>query len=432
MKKNQLTIKNPVEMDGAGLFSGIPAKLRLRPAPPNTGIVFVRVDLPNAPRIPVGPETVVSKFRRSAVANEAGVEIETIEHLMSALGGTGLDNVEIDVSGPEIPNPDGCSKAFVDLIRQAELVELSEPRRVYAIREPIAVTENDVSIVALPSEQHLTLTYTMNYGGTPLGKQHITMELSDGVYEREISGARTFCLESEAQAFVQQGLGKGATTSNTVVVGPNGPIDTTLQWPDEPVRHKVLDLLGDLTTLGGFLKAHVVAIKSGHSANVKLVKKIAQTFEAGDDQKKTPTLLDVREIMKILPHRYPFLLIDKVIEMDGYRRAVGIKNVSFNEPFFTGHFPGEPIMPGVLQIEAMAQLAGVLLMRKSDNQAKIAVMLALDGVKLRKSVVPGDQLRIEVETLKVKARTGEVYGKVTVDGALVAEANMKFMLMDQP
>ncbi len=432
MKKNQHTIKHPVEVEGVGLFTGTPARLRLRPAPPNTGIVFVRTDLPNAPRIPVTSDTVLPKFRRSGVSNDAGVEVETIEHLLSALGGLEVDTVEIDISGPEIPNPDGCSRTFVELIRRAEIVELPEPRRIYAIREPVSVTENDVSIVALPSEQQLTLSYTMDYGGTPLGRQHLTVEIGEETYAREIAPARTFCLESEAQALLQQGLGKGANTQNTVVVGPNGPIDTQLQWPDEPVRHKILDLLGDLTSLGGYLKAHVVAVKTGHSANLKLVKKIAQTFEPGDGIRKAQTLLDVREIHKILPHRFPFLLIDKVIEMDGYRRAVGIKNVTINEPFFQGHFPGEPIMPGVLQIEAMAQLAGVLLMRKSDNQAKIAVMLALDGVKLRKSVVPGDQLRIEVETLKVKSRTGEVFGRVTVDGALVAEANMKFMLMDQP
>jgi UDP-3-O-[3-hydroxymyristoyl] N-acetylglucosamine deacetylase/3-hydroxyacyl-[acyl-carrier-protein] dehydratase len=190
--------------------------------------------------------------------------------------------------------------------------------------------------------------------------------------------------------------------------------------------------VGDLATLGVALRAHVVAVKSGHTTNMKLVKRIAASFDEGGQVpfRAAPTLLDVREIAKILPHRYPFLLIDKVVELDGYRRAVGIKNVTYNEPYFQGHFPDQPIMPGVLQIEAMAQLAGALLMRKSDNQAKVAVLLSLDGVKLRKSVVPGDQLRIEVETVKVKARTGEVFARATVDGQLVAEANMKFMLMD--
>jgi UDP-3-O-[3-hydroxymyristoyl] N-acetylglucosamine deacetylase/3-hydroxyacyl-[acyl-carrier-protein] dehydratase len=432
MKKNQRSIQKPVEFEGTGLFSGQRAKLRLLPAPPNSGVTFVRTDLPARPRIPVNPDTVTCKLHRSAVSGE-NAEVETIEHLMSAIGGLELDNLDLEIDASEVPNADGCSRPFVEILRSAGIVEQPEPRRTHVIREPIAVTENDASVVALPGNGGLTVTYSLNYPNTPIGQQHLTLDLTDEAYARQISPARTFCLESEAQAMVQQGIAKGGDYENTVVWGPAGPIKTTLRFPDEPVRHKILDLLGDLATLGAGLRAHLVAVKSGHSTNLKLVKRIAAAFEGGDQAapaKTGSTLLDVREIAKILPHRYPFLLVDKVVELDGYRRAVGIKNVSFNEPFFQGHFPGQPIMPGVLQIEAMAQLAGVLLMRKSDNQARVAVLLSLDGVKLRKSVVPGDQLRIEVETIKVKARTGEVFARATVDGALVAEANMKFMLMD--
>ncbi|HLF92832.1 MAG TPA: UDP-3-O-acyl-N-acetylglucosamine deacetylase [Planctomycetota bacterium] len=433
MKKNQRTIAKPAEYEGVGLFGGQRGKVRLMPAAANSGVTFVRTDLPGRPRIPVGPDTVASKFRRSAVSVE-NAEVETIEHLMSACGGLEVDNLDVEVDAAELPNGDGSSLPWVELLRGAGLVDLPDPRRIHVVREPIAVSDSEASIVALPGDTGLTVSYTLNYPNTPIGQQHFTCEMTDESYAKQISPARTFCLQSEAEALIQQGLGKGGTYQTTVVWGPNGPIDNTLRFADEPVRHKILDLMGDLATLGAGLKAHVVAIKSGHTTNMKLVKKIASSFsEAGQVQAKPGgTLLDVREIAKILPHRYPMLLIDKVIELDGYRRAVGIKNVSFNEPFFQGHFPGQPIMPGVLQIEAMAQLAGVLLMRKSENQAKVAVLLSLDGVKLRKSVIPGDQLRIEVETIKIKARTGEVYGKVTVDGALVAEANMKFMLMDQP
>jgi len=431
MRKNQRTIQKPAELEGVGLFSGSAGKVRVQPAPANAGITFIRTDLPNRPRLPVTPDTVSSKFRRSAVLGE-NAEIETIEHLMSACGGLEIDNLEVEVSAPELPNTDGSSRPWVELLRGAGIVDLPDPKRVHVVREPIAVSDNEASIVALPGDGGLTVSYTLNYPNTPIGQQHFTLEMSDENYVKMISPARTFCLQSEAEAFIQQGLGKGATYQSTVVWGPNGPIENTLRFPDEPVRHKILDLMGDLATLGAGLRAHVVAIKSGHNTNMKLVKKIAASFgEAGQLQPKPGgTLLDVREIAKILPHRFPFLLIDKVIEMDGYQRAVGIKNVSFNEPFFQGHFPGQPIMPGVLQIEAMAQLAGVLFMRKSENQAKVAVLLSLDGVKLRKSVVPGDQLRLEVETIKIKARTGEVFARATVDGQLVAEANMKFMLMD--
>jgi UDP-3-O-[3-hydroxymyristoyl] N-acetylglucosamine deacetylase/3-hydroxyacyl-[acyl-carrier-protein] dehydratase len=430
MRKNQRTLRRPVEISGLGLFSGVSSRLRAVPAAPGSGIAFVRTDLPGRPRLPVRPDTVASKFRRTAVAGE-NVEVETIEHVMSAIGGVGIDNLELEIDAAEVPNVDGSSRPFVELFQSAGLDDQPDLRRVFTIREPVSVSDKDVYIVALPNEEGLTVNYTFDYPNSPIKQQQLILPIDERTYASQIAPARTFCTQSEADAFLAQGLGKGASKENTIVVGNDGP-NIPLRFPDEYVRHKVLDLLGDLTSLGGGLRAHVVAVKSGHSTNLKLVKRIAELFEEGEQapSRKGETLLDVREISRILPHRYPMLLIDKVVELDGYRRAVGIKNVTFNEPYFTGHFPDQPLMPGVLQIEAMAQLAGVLLMRKSDNQAKVAVLLALDGVKLRKGVVPGDQLRIEVETLKVKARTGEVYGRATVDGQLVAEANMKFMLMD--
>ena len=428
--KKQRTIRKSVSGEGAGLFSGAPAKVTLSPGAPDSGVVFVRTDLEGRPRVRVGPETVNSKLRRSAVAGE-NFEIETIEHLMSAIGGLELDNLEIEISGPEIPNQDGSARPWVDLLRSAEIVEQTEAKRIFAIREPISVTDSEAAIVALPSDAGLTISYTLNYDGTPLGRQHFSVEINERTYADQVAPARTFCLQSEAEALMAQGLGKGGNTKNTLIVGPDGPIDNELRFADEYVRHKVLDLLGDMTTLGATLKAHVVAIRSGHSTNIKLVKKIAAAFEDSlKGEKQREALLDVREILKILPHRYPMLLIDRVIELDGYRRAVGIKNVTFNEPYLQGHFPGQPIMPGVLQIEAMAQLAGALLMRKSENAGKIAVLLSLDGVKLRRTVVPGDQMRIEAEALKIKNRTGEVYTRAFVDGQVVAEAAMKFMLAD--
>ena len=432
MKKNQRTIAKPADVEGVGLFTGAPVRVRLAPAPAGAGVAFVRTDLPGRPRLPVTPDTVTSKLRHSAVTGESA-EIETPEHLLSALTGLEIDNLEIEINAPELPNTDGSSLPFVEAIQRAGVTEQAEPKRAHVIREPISVVESDASIVALPGGDALTVSYTLDYPG--VGRQHFTAEVNAETYPKLVAPARTFCTQAEADALMAQGLGKGGTYQTSLVFGPDGPVQNTLRFPDEPVRHKVLDLLGDLAALGASLRAHVVAHKSGHTANLKLVRKIAAAFEnAGGTQAPSRpaggTLLDVREIAKILPHRFPFLLIDKVVELDGYHRAVGIKNVTYNEPFFQGHFPGQPLMPGVLQLEAMAQLAGVLLMRKSDNQAKVAVLLSLDGVKLRKGVIPGDQLRIEVETIKVKARTGEVFARATVDGALVAEANMKFMLMD--
>ncbi len=431
MRKNQRTIRKPVELNGVGLFTGQAGLLKLSPAPVNAGMTFIRTDLPARTQLPVRPDTVASKFRRTMVQKD-DIEIETIEHLMSACHGMGIDNLEIELNAAEVPNIDGSSKPFTDLIQSAGVEEQAESRRVYTVREAVTVSENDVHIVALPSENGLTITYTLDYPGTAIGKQHLSFEMDEQKYLADIAPARTFCLESEAQALLAQGLGKGATTKNTLVFGKDGPIENSLRFPDECVRHKMLDVLGDLWTLGGELKARIIALGSGHSTNIRLVKRLAEVFTTGTGvrSKPTETLLDVREIAKILPHRFPFLLIDKVIEMDGYRRAVGIKNVTYNEPYFQGHFPDNPIMPGVLQIEALAQLAGALLMRRADSQAKIAVLLSLDSVKLRKSVVPGDQLRLEVETIKIKARTGEVFGRGTVDGQVAIEANMKFMLMD--
>ena len=430
-RKTQRTLKKPVEFAGIGLFSGTPGTIRALPAPANSGITFIRTDLPGKPRCTAGPQTVNSKFRRTAIQGES-FEIETIEHVMSACGGLGVDNIEIEVNASEIPNGDGSSKPFVDLFNTAGFEEQPDSRRVLSLRESVAISEKDVYIVALPTDgDGLTINYTYDYPNTPIKQQQLILAIDEDTYAKDISPARTFCLESEAQAFLAQGLGKGANPANTIVVGKDGP-NIPLRFPDEYVRHKVLDLLGDLTSLGVALRANIVGVRSGHTTNLKLVKRLAELLEDdnGTKTRRLESLLDVREIEKILPHRYPMLLIDRVVELDGYRRAVGIKNVTYNEPYFTGHFPGQPLMPGVLQLEAMAQLAGVLLLRKSDNQAKVAVLLALDGVKLRKGVVPGDQLRIEVETIKVKARTGEVMAKATVDGQLVAEATMKFMLME--
>ena len=433
MKKNQRTLARPADIEGVGLFTGAPVKVRLVPAPAGAGLSFIRTDLPGRPRLPVSPETVTSKQRHSAVTGDQG-EVETPEHLLSALTGLEIDNLEIEINASELPNADGSSLPYVEAIQRAGISEQAEPKKAHVVREAISVVDGDTSIIALPAAgDGLTVSYTMDYPG--IGRQHFTADISAETYPKLVAPARTFCTQAEAEALLSQGLGKGGTYQTSLVFGPDGPLQNTLRFPDEPVRHKVLDLLGDLAALGASLRAHVVAVKSGHAANLKLVRKIAAAFENAGGGQATGrpaggTLLDVREIAKILPHRFPFLLIDKVVELDGYHRAVGIKNVTYNEPFFQGHFPGQPLMPGVLQLEAMAQLAGVLLMRKSDNQAKVAVLLSLDGVKLRKGVIPGDQLRIEVETIKVKARTGEVFARATVDGALVAEANMKFMLMD--
>ncbi len=411
------------------MFSGVPVRIRLCPAPADAGVAFVRTDLPGRPRIPVHIDHLSAKPRRTAVARE-NAEVETIEHLMSAVHGLAVDNLDIEINAPEVPGVDGSAAPFAELLRGAELVDLDAPRFVFAPREPVSVVDDDSSLVAMPSKRGLSVSFTLDYQLSYFGPQHYTIDVGEDRYLREIAPSRTFCLQSEVKALLDQGMGKGASYQNTLVIGPEGVIQNEVRFKDEFVRHKILDLIGDLALLGCPLQAHVVAIRAGHASNARLVRALQKALADQSARRKQETFLDVREILKILPHRYPFLLIDKVIELDSYKKATGIKNVTYNEPFFQGHFPGQPIMPGVLQIEAMAQLAGALLLRKAENANKLAVLLSIDKVKLRKTVVPGDQLRIEAEAERVKNRTGFVHTWCTVEGKLVCEAYMKFMLVD--
>jgi len=293
--------------------------------------------------------------------------------------------------------------------------------------------EGETSITVFPNEGGLKVSYTLSYPKNgSMASEYVSLDVDQGHYLSEIAPARTFCLEREARALQEAGLGRGASTANTLVIGDQGVVGNSFRMGEELARHKILDLLGDMALLGADLHAHVVAVRSGHSANRELVGRLlertAELENRGRIQRDTG--LDIKEILKIIPHRYPFLFIDRVIELEGYRRAVGIKNVSFNEPYFQGHWPGQPIMPGVLQVEALAQLAGVLLLRRLENTGKVAVLLAIDSIKFRRPVVPGDQLRLECETLFLKSRTGKVRGQALVDGEMSCETVMKFMLMD--
>ncbi len=421
-----------MRLSGVGLHTGEPATLTFRPAEPNSGVEFVRTDVIEKTHIPVGIDSLGERARRTTLEKD-GVEVQTVEHLLAALSGLGVDNLLIETTGPEIPGLDGSSKPFVDLLRSAGIVDLRLPRRAFVVDSPIVVANGDSMLVAAPpTSDALTIDYTLDYRSKYVPTQVLNITFSEEEFLEQIAPARTFCLHSEVQSLREQGLGKGANHENTLVIGPNGVIDNRLRFEDEFVRHKVLDLIGDLYLVNADIRAHITAIRTGHRDNVELARRITTVMREHENRGivQRDTGLDIREIMRILPHRYPFLLIDRVIEIEGYRRAVGIKNVTINEAFFQGHWPDQPVMPGVLQIEAMAQLAGVLLLRKLENTGKTAVLLSIDRVKMRKSVVPGDQLRLEVEALKVKARTGYVHSRAMVNDKLVAESRMKFMLVD--
>ena len=429
MTRSQRTLKTAVEFTGVGLHSGETIRARVLPAPLGHGIEFVRTDVPDAPPIPAHIRYRLPMDRRTRL-QRGTAEVDTVEHLLAVCSALGVDNLKVELSGLEVPGLDGSASEMLDLFRQAGIVDQRGERHTFHLDQPVYVRDGDMSLVALPSDEaKLTLEYyaTFSEPGVPDGS--LAIDVTPDSFAEKIAPARTFCLASEVPKLQAAGLGKGATRENTVVLGDP---DSPWRMPLEPVRHKILDLLGDLALLGADLHAHVIAHRSGHAMNAELVRRlldIMQEQETGGRIRRESGL-DVREIMRMLPHRYPFVMIDRVIEIDGYQHAVGLKNVSINEPFFAGHFPGSPLMPGVLQLEAMAQLAGVLLLRKLENTGKLAVLWAIDKVKLRGSVVPGDQLRIEVETLRMKGQTAQVRGVGSVAGRTVCEATLMFTMVD--
>jgi UDP-3-O-[3-hydroxymyristoyl] N-acetylglucosamine deacetylase/3-hydroxyacyl-[acyl-carrier-protein] dehydratase len=435
--RNQRTTKEEVELSGVGIHSGTPVTLRIRPAPPDHGIIFVRTDVEDPPLIAASFDNLRRLERRTALAVER-VEIQTVEHLMAALWAVQLDNAVIELDAPEIPGADGSARPFVDAINQAGLVDQKTPKKTFVLDETVSVSSNEGTLVAMPAgEGTFGLSYTLDYAsanGRLLPVQHFECpDLTPEVFVQEIAPARTFCLQSEAEELRAAGLGRGANYQNTLVIDESGGvIENELRFPDEFARHKALDLVGDLFLLEADLKARIVATKTGHELNQKLVGELTRIMHDREDRDvlQHTGRIDINEIMRILPHRYPFLLVDRVIEVDGIRRAVGIKNVTINEAYFQGHYPDQPIMPGVLQIEAMAQISGVLLLRKLENTGKIAVLASIDKVKLRKAVYPGDQLRLEAVSIRVKPSIGHVRATAKVNDKVVAEAELRFMLID--
>ncbi|MBN1488800.1 MAG: UDP-3-O-[3-hydroxymyristoyl] N-acetylglucosamine deacetylase [Phycisphaerae bacterium] len=432
----QQTIQNPVELRGRGLFTGQPVTARFCPAPVDAGIVFVRSDCDPAVSIPAQVDHVARRARRTTLAN-GSMSVETVEHCLSACTGLGIDNITVELNAGEVPGVDGSCLPFVEKLREAGLETQDTERRPLRVTEPVRVAEGDTWVVALPAPPDLDaleIVYDLDYGeGSPIRWQHYRLRVTPDAFRQEIAPARTFLLKAEAEQFRAAGLGTHLTYQDVVVFGDDGPIENVLRFPDECVRHKILDLLGDLTLLGRPIIGCVYARKSGHSLNHELVRRLGAQYREQNLRSRIVSgepVFDVRRIQRILPHRYPFLMVDRVVEIDGARRAVGVKNVTVNEEFFTGHYPGQPIMPGVLIIEAMAQLGGVLLSQELEHTGKVAVLLSLDKVKFRRPVTPGDQLILEAEAIRVKSRTGHVKCHARVGDALVAEAIIKFMMVD--
>ena len=432
--KLQKTIKSECKISGKGLFGGSEAKVIFRPAQPDTGVVFVRTDLPEPVRIKAIVPNLAERSRRTSL-KKGSVSIETVEHCLAAVGALEIDNLIIEIDGLELPAPDCSSVEYFKVLSRVGVAEQQAERKEFVITEAVSITDGGASIYALPyADDVLNITYDLDYGGhTGVGKQLFSCRLTPDGFEKNLAPARTFLLEAEARQFQARGMGTHLGPRDILVIDSDGPIKNSFRFPNECVRHKVVDLIGDLMLVGRVIKGRIVAYKSGHSLNQQLARRLYEAVQQKERIVKlgTDALLDIRQIARVLPHRYPFLLVDKVIEIEGDVRIKGIKNVSINEPFFQGHFPGTPIMPGVLVVEAMAQVSGLLFAQKLEHTGKLALLLGMDEVRLRKTVVPGDQLILIAEVVKSGKRMAQCKCRAMVGDAVAAEAQIKFMLVDE-
>jgi UDP-3-O-[3-hydroxymyristoyl] N-acetylglucosamine deacetylase / 3-hydroxyacyl-[acyl-carrier-protein] dehydratase len=425
-------------MSGRGLFSGEPTTVTFLPAEPGTGIAFVREQDGKSATILASVENITKRPRRTCLKNGT-LFVETIEHCMAALAGLGIDNAVVKVSGGkvgEIPAGDGSSSPFVQILESVGFQEQDALVEPLSIRRPEYVADDDASIAALPGPtDRLEILYEFE-SGPPLGRQVFHFVLgapgSANEFATQVAPARTFVSELEAHDLRSKGLGRHLTAKDLLVIGPTGPVDNAFRFVDECARHKMLDLIGDLALVGRPIRGRIVAHKSGHELNHLLAKKLVQQYESGARQSliQRDAALDIRKIQSILPHRYPMLLVDRVLHFSGENKATGIKNVTFNELFFQGHYPGTPVMPGVLIVEAMGQLGGLLVSRQLEHTGKVAILFSMDKVKFRHAVVPGDQLIMEAVAVRVHKRTAHVRCRAFVGENLAAEADIKFMLRD--
>ena len=442
---HQQTLNKSASFSGIGLHSGNRVNMTFLPAPANSGIRFRRVDLEGKPEIEARVEN-VSETNRSTTLSKGNVKVHTVEHVLAAFAGGGIDNAIVELDANEPPIADGSAREYLKMLATAGTVAQPEKREPYAITAPIELKLGE-SVMSLFPHDALKITCT---SADTNGRftQFFSTEISPKIWEREIAHARTFCFYEEIEYLIKNGLIKGGSLENAVIIREDAVLTTEpMRYPEEFARHKILDIIGDLSLVGRPITGHIIAVKPSHAANCELARQIVaqmnkplravQTFTpppvAGAAVNSPPAVgnivMDIDEIMHLLPHRYPFLFVDRVIKIDG-NFITGVKNVSMNEEFFLGHFPGQPIMPGVLQLEAIAQVAGILLIKRMDRAGAPAYFMAAEDVKWRKPVRPGDVLVIEVELLKQRGKLGKAKGICKVNGEVVSEANVTFMFAD--
>lgn len=425
--EKQRTIAREAEAAGTGIHTGEAGRLRIGPAPEGTGIVFRRTDLAGQPEIPARLEHVTS----TELGTELGVngaQVRTVEHLLAALATLNVDNAVLELDGPEVPILDGSFAPWIEILQDAGFESQPSSATVVDIPEAITVAGRGTgSYVALP-HPGLRISATIEFDHALIGRQYGDFRLEDAGFEREIAAARTFGFYEDAEALHARGFALGASLENTVVLDRDGVLNGDLRYADEFLRHKVGDLVGDLALIGARIRGHVVADRPSHTGNIALARAILDKYH----RSRRASEIDIGRIMDCLPHRYPMLLVDRVVDFEPGKRIVGLKNVTINEPFFRGHFPEHPIMPGVLVIEAMAQVGGLLLMDVVDDPKDAVVyFMSLNNVKWRRPVTPGDQVVFEVEMRNLRRRICKMVGKGRVGGKVVAEAEMTARIVDR-
>ena len=462
--KFQRTIGRETSCIGVGLHTGVESKITFKPAPENFGIRFKRMDVEGCPEIRADIDHVVD-ISRGTTIEENGVRIHTVEHALAACVGIGLDNILIELTEKEPPVMDGSSIDFVEALLKAGIVKQESPRNYLHIDEAVGYTDSErgVDIHIMPSDQ-FRITFMIDYKFRTLGTQFTTLDQVEKNFAKDIAPARTFCFLSEVETLKENGLIKGGNLDNAVVIvdkeidqseadnlkglfgikrkislGANGTLNgTKLRYDNEPVRHKALDLIGDLALLGMPLQGHVIASKSGHAANVELVKRIKKVYEKKILQQKfqrnlnNDFMFDIYSILNLLPHRYPFVLVDRIVDITPGEKLTAIKNVTINEPFFQGHFPGQPVMPGVLSLEVLCQAGSFLMLNQvEDPLSKNMFFTTVESTRFKKPIVPGDQLKIEVELVKRKLNLCKFHGTCTVDETPAVDAIFTANLVDR-
>ncbi len=430
------TVASSATLEGTSLHTGEKVTLTIQPAPAGHGFKFRRVDLDDQPFIDADVDKVQTVERATTLA-EGSVKVHTVEHVLSALCGMGVDNAIIEMDANEPPIGDGSSKPFVELIKQAGIVAQDKVRKVYEVREPIHIETKNGSLVTIVPDKKFRVSVT-NVGPDGRFTQFFSSEINPEVYEKEIAPARTFVYYEDVKPLLDKGLIKGGSLENAVVVrGEEVMSKEPMRFDNEFARHKALDVVGDLMLSGKRIMGHVICVRPGHGPNTEMASKLKGNYMSMRTMvppiviPEGEAVLDINDVMKILPHRYPFLMVDRIVDFEGDNKCTGIKNVTMNEPFFPGHFPGHPIMPGVLQVEAMAQVASILLLRKPENHGKIGYFMSVDKVKWRKPVLPGDTLFIEAEIIKIRRSMGSAVCRCIVNGEVASSGELKFALIDQ-